>query len=83
MTGRPDAARPGKVPCISYMEGTLSYSARHKRLGQDRHASKHSHGSRKLPWIAQRKDRTETDSAEASANQDARTRSRLGVPTEE
>jgi hypothetical protein len=56
------------------MEGTLSYSARHKRLGQDRHASKHSHASRRHPWISQRKDRTETDSAEVPANQDARAR---------
>jgi hypothetical protein len=65
------------------MEGTLSYSARHKRLGQDRHAGKHSHASRRHSWISQRKDRTETDPAEVPANQDARARPRLGAPTEE
>jgi len=65
------------------MEGTLSYSARHKRLGQDRHASKHSHASRRHPWSSQRKDRTDTDSAEVPANQDARAHPRLGAPTEE
>ena len=77
------SAGKGQVPCISYMEGTLSYSARHKRLGQDRHAGKHSHGSRRHSWISQRKDRTETDSAEVPANQDARARPRLGAPAEE
>jgi hypothetical protein len=65
------------------MEGTLSYSARHKRLGQDRNAGKHSHGSRRHSWISPRKGRTETDPAEVPANQDARARPRLGAPTEE
>lgn len=60
------------------MEGTLSYSARHKRIGQDRHAGKHSHGLRRYSWTSQRKDRTETDSSEVTANQDARARPRLG-----
>ena len=65
------------------MEGTLSYSDRHKRLGQDRHARKHSHATRRHSWISQRKDRTETDSAEVPATQDARARPRLGAPAEE
>lgn len=65
------------------MEGTLSYSARHKRTGQDRHAGRHSHAGRRHSWISQRKDRTETDPAEVPANQDARARPRLGAPTEE
>jgi hypothetical protein len=63
------------------MEGTLSYSARHKRLGQDRHAGKHSHAGRRHSWTAQRKDRAET--AQVPADQDAGARQRLGAPTEE
>jgi hypothetical protein len=43
------------------MEGTLSYSARHKRLGQDRQAGKHSHADRRHSWISARKNRAETD----------------------
>jgi hypothetical protein len=50
------------------MEGTLSYSARHKRLGQDRHAGKHSGASRRLSRTSQRKNRAETDAAEAPAD---------------
>jgi len=46
------------------MEGTLSYSARHKRLGQDRHAGKHSHANRRHSWTSQRKNRAETGQAE-------------------
>ncbi len=66
------------------MEGTLFYSARHKRLGQDRHGGKHSHAGRRPSWTAaQRKDRAETDPAEMPADQDARARQRLGSPTEE
>ncbi len=61
------------------MEGTLSYSARHKR-DQDRHGGKHSHANRRHPWTAPRKDRTETDPAEVPADQDARARQRLGAP---
>jgi len=82
-TGRPDAARPGKVPCISYMEGTLSYSARHKRLGQDRHAGRHPHAIRGHSWIPRRKNRAETDPAELPAEQDALARQRLEAPAEE
>jgi hypothetical protein len=65
------------------MEGTLSYSARHKRLGQDRHAGKHSHASRRHSWISPRKNRAETDPAEVPAEQDARARERLGAATGE
>ena len=50
------------------MEGTLSYSARHKRLGQDRHAGKHSHANRRHSWTSQRKNRAETDPAEVPAD---------------
>jgi hypothetical protein len=57
--------RRGKVPCISYMEGTLSYIARHKRAGQDRQSAKHTQASRRHGWIAARKDRAETDPPEA------------------
>jgi hypothetical protein len=65
------------------MEGTLSYSARHKRLDQDRHGGKHSHANRRHSWTAQRKDRAETDPAEVPADQDARAREPLGAPTGE
>ena len=65
------------------MEGTLSYSARHKRLGQDRHAGKHSHAGRRDSWTAQRKDRAETDPAEGPADQDTRAGQHLGAPPEE
>jgi hypothetical protein len=50
------------------MEGTLSYSARHKRLGQDRHAGKHSHANRRHSWASQRKNRTEAKPAEMPAD---------------
>jgi hypothetical protein len=50
------------------MEGTLPYSARHKRLGQDRNVGKHSHGGRRHSWTSQRKHRTETDPAELPAD---------------
>jgi hypothetical protein len=43
------------------MEGTLSYSARHKRLGQDRQSGKHSQAGRRHAWISPRKDRAGTD----------------------
>jgi hypothetical protein len=46
------------------MEGTLSYSARHKRLGQDRQPGKHSHAGRRHAWISPRKDRAGTDPPE-------------------
>jgi hypothetical protein len=42
----------------------LSYSARHKRLGQDRQAGKHSHADRRHSWISPRKNRAETDPPE-------------------
>ncbi len=63
------------------MEGTLSYSARHKRLGQDRHAGKHSHASRRHARTPHRKNRA--DPAEAPAEQDARARERLEAATGE
>ena len=59
------------------MEGTLSYSARHKRLGQDRHAGKHSHASRRHFWTPHRKNRA--GPAEVPAEQCARARERLGA----
>ena len=65
------------------MEGTLSYSARHKRSGQDRHAGKHSHADRRLVRNPVRSDRTETDPAEMPPDQDAPARPPLGAPTEE
>ena len=65
------------------MEGTLSYSARHKRSGQDRHAGKHSHADRRLGRNSLRSDRTETDPAEMPPDQDASARQPLGAPTEE
>ena len=57
--------------CISSTEGTLPYSARHKRLGPDRHAGKHSHAGRRHSWAAPRKDRGGTDPAEMPAGPDA------------
>ena len=64
------------------MEGTLSYSARHKRLDQDRHAGKHLPASRRHSWIARRKHRAETDPADVPAEQDARAGQRVGASTE-
>ena len=64
------------------MEGTLSYSARHKRIGQDRHAGKHSHVNRRHPWTSQRKNRAETDPAEMPADPGPPAGQRF-VPTEE
>jgi hypothetical protein len=34
-TGRSGAARPGKAPSISYMEGVLLHSARHEEFCRD------------------------------------------------
>ena len=65
------------------MEGTLSYSARHKRSGQDRHAGRHSHADRRHAWGSLRRGRTETDPAEVPANQDTHPQQPLGAPTEE
>ena len=65
------------------MEGTLSYSARHKRSAQDRHAGKHSHAGRRNALNPLRPDRAETDPAEVPADQDAHTQQPLGAPTEE
>jgi len=39
-TGRFGAARPGKAPSISYMEGVLLHSARHEGFLPGRHAGK-------------------------------------------
>ena len=52
------------------MEGTLSYSARHKRLGQDRQPGKHSHAGRRHAWISPRKNRAETDPPEGPGTPD-------------
>jgi hypothetical protein len=65
------------------MEGTLSYSARHKRSAQDRHAGKHSHADRGHGQNPLRSDRAETDPAEMPPDQDAAARPPLGAPTGE
>ena len=65
------------------MEGTLSYSARHKRSTQDRHAGKHSHAGRRNALNPLRPDRADTDPAEAPADQDTHPQQPLGAPTEE
>ena len=65
------------------MEGTLSYSARHKRSAQDRHAGRHSHGDRRTARSSRRRGRAETDPAEVPAGQDERSQQRLGAPAEE
>ena len=65
------------------MEGTLSYSARHKRSAQDRHAGRHSHADRRNAWSPLRRGRAETEQAEVPADQDAHTQQGLGAPTEE
>ena len=65
------------------MEGTLSYSARHKRSAQDRHAGKHSHADRRHGRNALRNDPAETDPSEMPPDQDAPARQPLGAPTDE
>jgi hypothetical protein len=65
------------------MEGTLSYSARHKRSSPDRRAGKHSHGGRRQGRDSLRGDRTETDPVEMPPDQDAHTSQYLGAPAEE
>ena len=65
------------------MEGTLSYSARHKRSTQDRHAGKHSHADRRHGQNSLRRDHAETDPAEVPPDLDAPARPPLGAPTEE
>ena len=65
------------------MEGTLSYSARHKRSSQDRHAGKHSHAGRRNTLNSLHPDRAETDPAEVPADQDAYAPQHLGAPTEQ
>ena len=52
------------------MEGTLSYSARHKRLGQDRQAGKHSHADRRHWRISARKNRAESGPPEGPGTPD-------------
>jgi hypothetical protein len=42
----------------------MSYSARHKRGGQDRQPGKHTHAGRRHAWISPRKNRAETDPPE-------------------
>ncbi len=65
------------------MEGTLSYSARHKRSAQDRHAGKHSHAGRRNAWSSRRQDRAETEPAELPADQDGLAQQHLGAPAGE
>ena len=65
------------------MEGTLSYSARHKRSAPDRHAGKHSHADRRPGRNSLRTDYPETDPAEMPPDQDAPARQPLGAPTDE
>jgi hypothetical protein len=72
------ADRRGKVPCISYMEGTLSYIARHKRPDQDRQSGKHSHGGRRPAWISARKNRAETDPPEVPGAPDGEDQDQTG-----
>jgi hypothetical protein len=50
--------------------GTLSYSARHKRIGQDRQSGKHSHGDRRHAWISPRKNRAEAGPPEGPGTPD-------------
>jgi hypothetical protein len=42
----------------------MSYSARHKRIGQDRQSGKHSDGDRRRAWISPRKNRAEASPPE-------------------
>ena len=65
------------------MEGTLSYSARHKRSAQDRHAGKHSHAGRRNAVTSLRPDRAEAGPAQAPEEQDTHGPQHLGAPTEE
>ena len=65
------------------MEGTLSYSARHKRSAQDRHAGKHSHAGRRNAVNSLRPDRAETSPAQVPKEQDTHGPQYLGAPTEE
>ena len=65
------------------MEGTLSYSARHKRSAQDRHAGRHSHADRWTARNSRRRGRAETDPAEAPADQDVQPQQGPGTPAEE
>ena len=65
------------------MEGTLSYSARHKRSAQDRHAGKHSHADRRRGRNSLRSDPAETDPSEMPPDQDAPAGQPLGAPTDE
>ena len=65
------------------MEGTLSYSARHKRSAPDRHAGRHSPERRRDAWTSLRRSHAEADPAEAPADQDAQAQQPLGAPTEE
>ena len=65
------------------MEGTLSYSARHKRSAQDRHAGKHSHAGGRDAVNSLRPDRAETGPAQVPEDQDTHAPQHLGAPTEE
>ncbi|HET9972409.1 MAG TPA: hypothetical protein VFQ68_29525 [Streptosporangiaceae bacterium] len=48
----------------------MSYSARHKRSGQDRQSGKHMHAGRRHTWIAARKNRAEADPPEVPGTPD-------------
>ena len=48
----------------------MSYSARHKRIGQDRQSGKHSHAGRRHAWISPRKNRAEADPPEVPGTPD-------------
>ena len=61
----------------------MSYSARHKRIGQDRQSGKHSHADRRQGRNALRNDPAETDPPELPPDQDAPARQPLGAPTDE
>ena len=48
----------------------MSYSARHKRGGQDRQSGKHTHAGRRHAWISPRKNRAEADPPGAPERED-------------
>jgi len=56
----------------------VSYSARHKRIGHDRHSGKHSHAGRRHAWISPRKNRAETDPPEVPGVPDREDRDQTG-----
>src|SRR6266700_5938808 len=64
------AALPSRKASTARNGGTLSYSARHKRIGQDRQSGKHSHGERRHAWTSPRKNRAEADPPEVPGTPD-------------